>query len=81
MAAVLCEKLGAAVERARDVEAGRELKRRTLTALYRVRPAWLVELHAKLDRAVAAAYGWPDGLDDDALLARLLALNGERRGR
>lgn len=65
---------------ARDADAGRELKRRTLTALYRVRPPWLVALHAKLDHAVASAYGWSDDLDDETLIIRLLALNGERHG-
>ena len=38
----------------------------------------LRELHDSLDGAVAEAYGWPAGLDDDALLSRLVALNGER---
>lgn len=54
---------------------------RTLTALYRARPAGLVAAHAALDRAVAAAYGWPGDLDDDALLAGLLACNHERPAR
>lgn len=35
----------------------------------------LGELHARLDRAVCAAYGWPCGLADDEVLARLVALN------
>ena len=35
-----------------------ELSKRTLTNLYNARPAWLVELHRKLDEAVFAAYGW-----------------------
>lgn len=30
------------------------------------------------DPAVAAAYGWPDGLPDEEILARLFALNQER---
>jgi hypothetical protein len=33
--------------------------------------------HRKLDAAVAAAYGWPADLTDDAILERLLALNLE----
>ncbi len=41
--------------------------------------------HAALDRAVWAAYGWDDPdpatVDDDTILARLLALNLERSGR
>ncbi len=52
--------------------------KRTLTALYNARPTWLDLAHRKLDAAVAAAYGWPADLTDDAILERLLALNLER---
>ncbi|HEY1935590.1 MAG TPA: type IIL restriction-modification enzyme MmeI [Acetobacteraceae bacterium] len=38
----------------------------------------LKELHDRLDVAVAAAYGWPAGLSDNDILARLVALNQER---
>ena len=38
----------------------------------------LRHLHDDLDRAVLAAHGWPADLDDDDLLARLVALNRER---
>ena len=62
----------------RDAECATRLKDRTLTKLYNVRPAWLAACHAKLDAAVAAAYGWPADLSDDAILERLLALNLER---
>ena len=55
-----------------------ELKRRTLTNLYNERPTWLAVAHGKLDRAVLAAYGWPEGLGDEGVLERLLALNLER---
>lgn len=55
-----------------------ELKKRTLTNLYNQRPTWLDLAHRRLDAAVAAAYGWPADLDDDDILARLLALNLER---
>jgi hypothetical protein len=52
--------------------------------LYNERPTWLALAHAKLDRAVWDAYGWDDadpaGVDDDTILARLLALNLERAG-
>ncbi len=61
-----------------DTECAARLKDRTLTKLYNVRPAWLATCHAKLDAAVAAAYGWPADLPDDAILERLLALNLER---
>ena len=65
-----------------DEEAERELRKRTLTALYNARPAWLSRRHADLDAAVYAAYGWPDGasLGGEALLSRLLALNLARGG-
>jgi type II restriction/modification system DNA methylase subunit YeeA len=36
-----------------------ELKARTLTNLYNEHPAWLRDIHARLDAAVLAAYGWP----------------------
>jgi type II restriction/modification system DNA methylase subunit YeeA len=50
---------------------------RTLTNLYNARPSWLVNVHAALDAAVLAAYGWPADLAADEVLARLLALNLE----
>jgi hypothetical protein len=58
-----------------------ELKKRTLTALYNARPTWLDLAHRKLDAAVFAAYGWEDTPGDEEILARLLALNGERAAR
>ena len=64
-----------------DEDAEQELKRRTLTNLYNTRPAWLAHLHATLDAAVFAAYGWeeaPGELGEEELLGRLLALNLER---
>ncbi|PDV97486.1 class I SAM-dependent DNA methyltransferase [Candidatus Chloroploca asiatica] len=57
-----------------------ELKQRTLTNLYNQRPTWLANAHRTLDEAVLAAYGWPVDLSDEAILARLLALNLERAG-
>ena len=62
----------------RDAACDARLKDRTLTKLYNARPAWLTDCHARLDAAVAAAYGWPADLTDDAILERLLALNLER---
>jgi len=38
----------------------------------------LKQFHDDLDRAVFAAYGWPDTLTDDELLERLVALNAQR---
>jgi hypothetical protein len=60
-----------------------EVAKRTLTNLYNLRPAWLAQVHAALDAAVAAAYGWADysaGTPDDEILRRLLAMNVARRG-
>ena len=66
----------------RNAEAARKLKARTLTALYNTRGTpegrWLDDLHAALDAAVAAAYGWPADINEEAALAALLALNRER---
>jgi hypothetical protein len=50
--------------------------------LDRLRQRWL-KPHARLDRAVAEAYGWGEDwragrLDDDTILARLFALNQAR---
>ena len=64
----------------RTDKAAAELKKRTLTNLYNQRPAWLANAHRELDEAVAAAYGWPAGLSDDDILARLLMLNQKRAG-
>jgi type II restriction/modification system DNA methylase subunit YeeA len=61
-----------------DARAAAILKKRTLTNLYNERPAWLDNAHRDLDRAVAAAYGWPDDIGEEDALARLLALNLER---
>ena len=62
----------------KTVEAAAVLKTRTLTNLYNKRPQWLADAHAALDRAVAAAYGWPEDIAIDDALARLLVLNLER---
>ncbi len=64
----------------RDEAAAKELKTRTLTALYNARPQWLADAHAALDAAVAAAYGWPADIADDDALRALLALNITRTG-
>lgn len=56
----------------------KDLKMRTLTKLYNQHPTWLKLAHEKLDKAVFAAYGWPDNLSDDEILERLLELNLER---
>lgn len=61
-----------------DAASSIELKKRTLTNLYNAGPAWLVNAHKALDKAVAAAYDWPTDLSDDEILVRLLALNSDR---
>jgi type II restriction/modification system DNA methylase subunit YeeA len=55
-----------------------ELKKRTLTNLYNQRPTWLDNAHKRLDKAVFAAYDWPDNLSDEEILEKLLVLNLER---
>ena len=62
----------------KNVEAAVKLKERTLTNLYNQRPRWLADAHEALDRAVAAAYGWPEDISTEDALQRLLALNLER---
>lgn len=58
-----------------------DLKARTMTNLYNAPPAWLVQHHEAIDKAVAVAYGWTDytpAMSDDEILRRLFALNVER---
>ena len=59
---------------------GVDLRRRTLTNLYNEyeKHTWLVNVHERLDAAVAAAYGWDADLSDEQVLERVLALNLER---
>ena len=59
----------------RDDVASVKLKKRTLTNLYNSRPQWLVDAHAALDAAVAAAYGWSADISVDDVLRALMALN------
>jgi len=62
----------------RDSDCAKKLAKRTLTNLYNERPAWLANAHAKLDSAVAHAYGFPVDLTNEQILERLLALNQQR---
>ena len=64
----------------RDEAAARELKKRTLTNLYNQRPQWLANVHADLDSAVAAAYGWPTDISEEDALRKLATINLGRRG-
>lgn len=57
-----------------------ELKKRTLTNQYNARPTWLQNAHERLDRAVFAAYGWPEDISEEEILTNLLALNLQRSG-
>jgi hypothetical protein len=52
-------------------EAERDLHDRGLVTLIR-------QHHDAIDAAVAEAYGWPDSLDDEAIITRLVALNKAR---
>jgi hypothetical protein len=66
----------------KDAAAEKELKTRSLTNLYNLRPTWLAHSHQALDQAVADAYGWgadwKAGMSDDDILSRLFALNEAR---
>ncbi len=61
-----------------DDAAAETLKKRTLTNLYNARPAWLDTAHKTLDKAVAAAYGWPDDLTEEQIIENLFELNQQR---
>ena len=61
--------------RARDAEAAKALKARTLTNLYNIRPRWLADAHATLDPAAAAAYGWDAGIAIDDTPGKFPARN------
>lgn len=63
---------------ARDEDCAKKLAKRTLTNLYNERPAWLGHADAKLDAAVATAYGFAADLSDEQILEKLLALNLKR---
>ncbi len=61
-----------------------DLKKRTLTNLYNLKPSWLKSAHEMVDKAVARAYGWDDytpEMADEEILRRLLKLNLERAGK
>jgi type II restriction/modification system DNA methylase subunit YeeA len=62
-------------------QAATELKKRTLTNLYNERPQWLAQAHRDLDAAVAAAYGWPTDIAEEAAIGELLNLNRARAGQ
>jgi len=62
----------------RDEDSAAKLAKRTLTNLYNERPAWLANAHAKLDAAVAEAYGFDVDLSDEQIVEKLLALNQKR---
>ncbi|WP_114943501.1 class I SAM-dependent DNA methyltransferase [Microvirga calopogonii] len=64
----------------KNASAAAVLKALTLTNLYNERPTWLANAHAELDRAVAAAYGWPEDISTEDALSRLLELNRARAG-
>ena len=63
---------------ARDAEAAKALRVRTLTNLYNAHPQWLTDAHAVLDAVVAAAYGWDADISEEEALAELLKLNRDR---
>ncbi len=44
-------------------------------------PTWLQNAHAVRERAVFAAYGWPEGIEDEDMLKSLFVLDPERSAR
>ncbi len=46
--------------------------------VYNQRPTWLANTHTRIYRAVSAAYGWPEDIEDEDVLNNLLALNLDR---
>ncbi len=56
----------------RDEACAKHLATRTLTKLYNTRPTWLADAHAKLDQAVAWAYGMESSLPGNTILAKLV---------
>ena len=56
-------------------EAAKTLKQRTLTKLYNAQPQWLIDAHAQLDAAVAAASNWATDISTEEALHELLSLN------
>jgi len=61
------------------IRAGRALTAKEANIRDRGLVLILDEHHAAIDAAVAAAYGWPADLAEDAVLARFVALNRERQ--
>lgn len=55
--------------------AASDLKKRTLTRLYNDPPIWLLQAHARLDRAVREAYGLDPSASDATVLSMLVELN------
>lgn len=62
------------------LRAGRELTAKERDIHEKGLVAILRQLHDELDAAVAQAYGWPSGLPEAEILARLVDLNHKRAG-
>ena len=60
------------------IKAGAALSPEHEDVKHRGRILILKDLHDQIDAAALAAYGWPQGLPDQDLLARLVGLNAER---
>jgi len=61
-----------------DEDAGRLLRKRTLTNLYNESPAWLTDAHRALDEAVLSAYGLSVDSSNAAILLALSEFNAAR---
>ena len=78
---VTISKAAERLNRLRDnrlAKASKDDEELSLTGLYTSNPLWLQDAHAELDRAVLAAYGWPESISDEQLLVKLLALGKQR---
>jgi hypothetical protein len=51
-----------------------------LAGLYSNREAWLIDIHSRLDSAVAQAYGWSGDLSEEQILDELISINLSRSG-
>lgn len=65
----------------REAGEGRRLTDAEQDQRRRGRADIVAELHDRIDAAVADAYGWPDDLNDEEIVERLVALTGFAKQR
>lgn len=61
-----------------DLRVGRQLDAKGQDVKARGRVLIIKDLHDRIDAAVTQAYGWDAGIDDQAILVELVALNAQR---